>query len=170
MSAQQEKDLSEVVEKFTNRGGPPKGRSLYILKRETANDQTALHTRSGRASVRPLAYWRNERCVYGDGEAELGQRFPLSTIKEIIRADDVEPETTRHGKRKASKKSKSRKKKDDDSDGDNMDNADPWETELGILHGYIRKWNPETQSGTREEEILGRPPISLLRTGPSTDF
>lgn len=149
-------ELEKVVENYTNRTGPLKGRSLYILKRETPSDERATHTRSGRVSVRPLAYWRNERCVYGDGEAEVGQRFPLSTIKEIIRTEELQPEKRNIGKRKSSgKKSRSRKSKDDVSDDDDEDNVDTWEIEGGVLHGYIRKWDPETQTATDEEEVLG---------------
>jgi centromere protein C len=151
-------ELEKVVENYTNRTGPLKGRSLYILKRETPSDERATHTRSGRVSVRPLAYWRNERCVYGDAEAEVGQRFPLSTIKEIIRTEELQPEKRRMGKHKSSiKRSRSRKSKDDESEDGNDDenNADAWETEGGVLHGYIRKWNPEIQAVTDEEEVLG---------------
>lgn len=72
--------LDKVVENYVNRTGPLKGRSLYILKREIPTDGSATHTRSGRVSVRPLAYWKNERCVYGDGEAPkaIAIRFRLS--------------------------------------------------------------------------------------------
>ncbi|KAL1985560.1 hypothetical protein VTN96DRAFT_7780 [Rasamsonia emersonii] len=148
-------ELEKVVENYAKRTGPLKGRSLYILKRETPSDEKVVHTRSGRVSVRPLAYWRNERCVYGDGEAEVGERFPLSTIKEIIRTEELPPEKRRTGKRKtSSKKSKTRRSKDDESEDEEEDHADPWETEGGVLHGYIRKWNPETQTATDEEEVL----------------
>lgn len=150
-------ELDKFVEKYTNRTGPLKGRSLYILKRETPSDERTTHTRSGRVSVRPLAYWRNERCVYGDGGAEVGERFPLSTIKEIIRTEEIEPERRRIGKRKSSsKKAKSKRNKDDESEDENDDHADPWEKEGGVLHGYVRKWDAEAQTGTDEEEVLGK--------------
>ena len=106
-------------------------------------------------SIRPLAYWRNERCVYGREEAPEGQRYPLSTIKEIIRTEEREPEKTRSGKRR-SKKSNSRKQADQDSENEDEDSFDPWEKEGGVLHGYIRKWDPEAQVGTEEEEVLGK--------------
>ncbi|KAL2863591.1 Cupin domain protein [Aspergillus lucknowensis] len=143
--------LDKVVENYVNRTGPLKGRSLYILKREAPTDPSTTHTRSGRVSVRPLAYWKNERCVYGDEEAAEGQRFPLSTIKEIIRTEELEPE--RKQKRR-SKKSKSRKNNDDESDSEEDQYRDPYEEKGGVLHGYIRKWDPETQTATNEEEVL----------------
>jgi centromere protein C len=150
-------ELDKVVENYTNRTGPLKGRSLYILKRETPSDEQSTHTRSGRVSVRPLAYWRNERCVYGDGEAGIGQRFPLSTIKEIIRTEELQPEKKKAGRRKSSnKRSNPRKPKNDRSDDDDDDDyADDWEREGGVLHGYVLKWDPESQTGTNEEEVLG---------------
>ncbi|PGH30883.1 centromere protein C [[Emmonsia] crescens] len=159
MSVEQEQELNSVVENITNRTGPLKNRSLYILKRETPSDQSAQHTRSGRVSVRPLAYWRNERCVYGDGSAEVGQRFPLSTIKEIIRTEEQDTKTDRKAKQSSKKKSKSKsrskKSKDDPSDDeDDIDNAEPWETEQGVFYGPVKKWDPVTQSATHEEEMI----------------
>lgn len=145
-------ELEQVVENHVKRTGPLKGRSLYILKREVPTEQQAAHTRSGRVSVRPLAYWRNERCVYGDGEADLGQRYPLSTIKEIIRTEDIEPEKKGGKKRKGGKKSKSKKQEESDDDDDERDK---WEADDGVLHGYIKKWDTDKQVASSEEEITG---------------
>lgn len=149
-------EVGKVVEDYANRTGPLKGRSLHILKREAPN-----HTRSGRVSIRPLAYWRNERCVYGDSGADEGARYPTTTVKEVIRTEDIEPEKKRAGKR-SSKKSKSKKNADKESDDEGDDYIDPWEKEGGVLHGYIRKWDPETQTGTEEDEVLGESLSSIL--------
>lgn len=153
-------ELDRVVENYANRTGPLKGRSLYILKREAPTDNSITQTRSGRVSIRPLAYWRNERCVFGRGEAPEGHRYPLTTIKEVIRTEEREPEKKRPGKRH-SKKSKSRNHADQESESEDDGSFDPWEKEGGVLHGYIRKWDPETQVGTEEEEVLGK---SLLQS------
>ncbi|KAL4801441.1 kinetochore CENP-C fungal-like protein [Aspergillus unguis] len=144
-------DLDKVVENYVNRTGPLKGRSLYILKREAPTDPSTTHTRSGRVSVRPLAYWKNERCVYGDEEAAEGQRYPLSKIKEIIRTEELEPEKK---PRQRSKKAKSKKSRDDDSDSDDDQYRDPYEEQGGVLHGYIRKWDNEKQAAMDDEEVL----------------
>ncbi|KAJ6096756.1 hypothetical protein N7486_007502 [Penicillium sp. IBT 16267x] len=144
-------ELNKVVENYTQRSGPLKGRSLYILKRENPTDESSTHTRSGRASIRPLAYWRNERCVYGDGEAEDGQRFPLSTIKEIVRAEELEPERTKKGKR-AGRKSKSKKQAESSDEED--EHLDVWEKESGVLHGFIPRWDPKSQTSTKEEDVI----------------
>ena len=152
-----EPELDRVVNDYANRTGPLKGRSLYILKRENPTDNSATHTRSGRVSVRPLAYWRNERCVFGDGEAAEGHRFPLSTIKEVIRTEEQEPNHRKKGKRSAShkSKSKSKKRKDESSDEEDED-VDLWEKEGGVLHGYTLKWDSKTQTSSKEEEVLGK--------------
>lgn len=149
-------ELDKVVENYTQRSGPLKGRSLYILKRENPTEDASTHTRSGRVSVRPLAYWRNERCVYGDGEAAEGQRYPLSTIKEIIRTEEQEPDGKSKGKRSAgrkSKSSKSKKRKAESSDEED-ENIDEWEKEDGVLHGIIPTWEPS--GGTGEDVLTGK--------------
>ncbi|KAJ5928035.1 hypothetical protein N7466_006991 [Penicillium verhagenii] len=160
-------ELNKVVENYTQRSGPLKGRSLYILKRENPTDQSSTHTRSGRASIRPLAYWRNERCVYGDGEAEDGQRFPLSTIKEVVRAEELEPERgrTKKGKR-AGRKSKS-KAQAEESSGDD-DDLDVWEKESGVLHGFIPRWDPKSQNSTKEEDVIVSADIAYAPSGIET--
>ena len=149
-----EPELDRVVTEYANRTGPLKGRSLYILKRENPTDSNATHTRSGRTSVRPLAYWRNERCVFGDGEAAEGHRYPLSTLKEVIRTEEQEPDKKKKGKRPASQKSKSKKRKGESSDEED-DEVDVWEKEGGVLHGYTLKWDSKTQTSSKEEEVLG---------------
>ncbi|PGG97846.1 hypothetical protein AJ80_09626 [Polytolypa hystricis UAMH7299] len=155
LSAEQESQLNEIVDNFANRNGPLKNRSLYILKRETPSDDTARPTRSGRISVRPLAYWRNERCVYGEENAEVGQRFPLSTIKEIIRTEEVETSQQIQRKRAMKKKkSKSKRKSDDASDDDTSDHAEAWEAAGGTFVGEVKKWDPQTQTATQEDEII----------------
>lgn len=145
--------LDRVVEDYVNRTGPLKGRGLYILKREAPTDSSATHTRSGRVSVRPLAYWRNERCVYGDGEAAEGQRYPLSTIKEVIRTEELEGKPKANNRR-SSGKSKSKKKKYEDA-SDSEEYMDTWEKNEGVLHGYVRKWDTEVQTGIEDEEVVG---------------
>ncbi|PLB45360.1 cupin domain protein [Aspergillus steynii IBT 23096] len=145
--------LDKVVENYVNRTGPLKGRSLYILKREAPTDNSATHTRSGRVSVRPLAYWRNERCVYGDGEAAEGQRYPLSTIKEVIRTEEPEQEKRKTNNRRPSGKSKSKKKQYEDV-SDSEEYMDTWEKNEGVLHGYVRQWDSEVQTGIEDEEVV----------------
>lgn len=147
--------IDHITDTYAKRqAGPTKGRSLYILKHEAPTEDTAARTRSGRVSIKPLAFWKNEKCVFGDGEVAEGGRFPHATVKEVIRTEEIEPEykKAKSGKRR-SKKSKN---KDIESDDENEDHADRWEKDNGVLHGYIRKWDPEAQAGIDKEEVLGR--------------
>lgn len=169
MSAEQEKELGQVIDKLTKRDGPLKQRSLHILRREDPEDDAVRHTRSGRASVRPLAYWRNEKCVYGAGEAELGQRFPVSTIKEIIRIDEPEPVYTKSGKKVSKRKKSKAKKRRDESSDEEEDDAEPWEADPGVFYGPVKMWDPELQAGTQEEEIMGTLIANLSQLEAYTD-
>lgn len=172
MSSRQEQELDDIIEKMKARPGPP--RSLYILRRETPTDDSVTHTRSGRVSIKPLAYWRNERCVYGgspkSGLAD-GARFPLNSIKEIVRTEEVESEIatkkSKKGKKTAKGKSKSKARtasaevsESSDSDQD-MDleevpkddpYAEPWETGSGTLRGNVSIWDAEEQAPMEDEE------------------
>ncbi|EXJ61093.1 hypothetical protein A1O7_05246 [Cladophialophora yegresii CBS 114405] len=179
LSSRQEKELETIVEKVRARPGPP--RSLYILRRETPADEGILHTRSGRVSVKPLAYWRNERCVYGTspGGASLadGARFPLNSIKEIVRSEEVaeriESKTSKSKKKKGKKgKRKTRQtsveegreaeedtadKSDSDFELDNIPedpDAEPWETGTGTLRGNVAIWDNVEQAPTEQEEEI----------------
>lgn len=150
-------ELDKVVENYSQRSGPLKGRSLYILKRENP-ESAPTHTRSGRVSVRPLAYWRNERCVFGDGEAAEGQRYPLSTIKEIIRTEELEPENKGKGKNGGKKKKSSKsKKRQHESDDEEDPNQDEWEKEDGVLHGLVPKWDAAAGNATEDEVTRKKP-------------
>jgi centromere protein C len=159
LSTRQQSELDGIIEKVRARPGQQK--SLYILRRETPADDSITHTRSGRVSVKPLAYWRNERCVYGGspGGAQLadGARFPLNSIKEIVRTEEVD-----HGikKRRGIKKGKGKGRKhleDSDSDSDldepSIDpHAEEWEIERGIFRGPTSVWDPVQQAPLEVEE------------------
>lgn len=151
--------LDQIVENYANRAGPLKARSLHILKREVPTEDSSNRTRSGRVSIRPLAFWKNEKCVFGDEEAVEGQRYPLSTIKEVHRTEELEPERKRAKKNKRQYSKKSKKSKDIESENEDDDeDADAWEKEgAGVLHGYIRRWNPATQTAVEgDDEVLGK--------------
>jgi len=159
LSARQESVLNDIVERVRARPGQQK--SLYILRRETPADESVTHTRSGRVSVKPLAYWRNERCVYGGspGGVQLadGARFPLNSIKEIVRTDEVELTKKRRGGAKKGKGKGKRRNDDSDSNSDldepNVDpHAEEWELERGIFRGNTSVWDPQQQAPLEVEE------------------
>jgi centromere protein C len=176
MSSRQQEQLDDIVEKIRARPGPP--RSLYLLRRETPADDTVTHTRSGRVSVRPLAYWRNERCIYGGspGGASLadGARFPLNSIKEIVRTEEidtaVEKKKPKQKKKKNQKKEKAKGREvsrqpsatmndtdsssesESESDSDIDPHAEPWETNNGTLRGNVSIWDSDEQAPLEQEE------------------
>ncbi|EXJ93292.1 hypothetical protein A1O1_01684 [Capronia coronata CBS 617.96] len=168
ISSRQQQELDVVIEKVKARPDPP--RSLYILRRETPLDETVTHTRSGRVSIKPLAYWRNERCVYGGspGGASLdeGARFPLNSIKEIVRAEEAETVTEKRKPMKRKKSGKSatvRRARIEDSEASSSDieidgagaedaYAEAWETEVGTLRGNVSVWDQEEQAPLEQEK------------------
>lgn len=183
MSTRQERELGDIIEKVKARPDPP--RSLYILRRETPADEGVKHTRSGRISIKPLAYWRNERCVYGDSSPNgLGKnvRFPLNSIKEIVRTEEVNDNVERPKSRKKKKNAKGKEKgkaravsvvDSDSSDSDPEEDeapkedpyAEPWELEGGKLRGNVSIWdNAEQAPLDQEEEIEIAHAASSIKT------
>lgn len=174
LSRQQAAQLNQIVEKVRARPGQQK--SLYILRRETPADDSAARTRSGRISVKPLAYWRNERCVYGGSPGGVnlaeGARFPLNSIKEIIRTEEVverrsrSPSKSRRTKSSRKGKGKARatsQTSDSDLDsGIDSDFEDPrsdphaeeWESSIGIYRGCVSVWDQSQQAPLDEIEDI----------------
>ena len=166
LSAPQQQEVDEVVDKIRARPGQKK--SLYILRRETPADDSVRHTRSGRISIKPLAWWRNEGIVYGGSPAQHGRgvadgaRFPLNSIKEIVRKEEVVQPARNNGKSKSKRKGKGKARQpDDDSDididldghGDEVDpDADDWELDTGTLKAQVSTWDPDQQAPLEDEE------------------
>lgn len=130
--------------------GRPKPRSLQIIRSGTpADDSGSRTTRSGRTSVKPLAYWRNERIVYGEDETGTKERYLLPTIKEVIRTEDVEPARPKKGT-KGRSKAVGRKRTLEDVEEEDAE-LEPWETEEGIMRGIVRAWHtgqlPDDEDG-----------------------
>lgn len=127
--------------------GRPKARSLYVLRSETpADDSGARVLRSGRTSVKPMAFWRNERIVYGDRTSD-GSTMVLPGIKEVIRTEEIEqPRPKRAGRRTGSRK----KQQLDDLDEEDED-QEPWEAEeLPIMRGETMQWDPMIGKGNED--------------------
>ncbi|KFY89863.1 hypothetical protein V500_05427 [Pseudogymnoascus sp. VKM F-4518 (FW-2643)] len=130
--------------------GPPRPRQngLFILRRETPELGNFATTRSGRASIKPVAYWKNETIVYGEDETADGDAsFLLPTIKEVIRHDDVEKEKSKKGKKRGPKTHKREEEHEEE------DASEPWESEPGRMYGAVRAWNPDDPTGSRSAEI-----------------
>jgi centromere protein C len=139
--------------------GPPlprNNRGLFIMRRETPFEGNAFkQSRYGRNSIKPVAWWKNERIEYADNEADDGTtKFLLSSIKEVVRKDEVEDTRPKKTYHRPSKKGKKRSASEDDNDDDE---AEPWETNPGRIYGAVRQWDPEDEVGAEapeeEEEV-----------------
>jgi centromere protein C len=167
--------ISEAESPQAQRGPPmPRtNRGLVILRRETPMEGIGFkQTRSGRNSIKPVAYWKNERIEYADEENEdqFG-KFLLPRIKEVVRADEVEEPKRQKSK---SKPTKSKKRRQGAESDEEEDEAEPWETEPGHIYGEIRNWDPEDQLGSmteeREEELAISSAAIITREIPGASF
>ncbi len=140
--------LYQIIEKV--RARPGKLKTLYVLKREKSKKSGADDVRSGRAVVKPLAYWNAEQCVHdeeGGAGLELGTRIPLSSIKEIT-----------------SERQKAKKAVGEDSSEDEDANEEDWERDVGVYRGQVNAWDRsgQTEGETSEEVVLAFHPSSML--------
>jgi centromere protein C len=138
---------------------PRNNRGLFILRRETPMEGTGFkQTRSGRNSIKPVSWWKNEKIEYEEEEIEDGNaKFLLPRIKEVVRKDEVDqPKRPRPANTKA-RKARRRATVEPESLEEDDEEEEPWESEPGRVVGEIRSWDPEDQVGSqaqeREEEI-----------------
>ncbi|KAK4042785.1 kinetochore CENP-C fungal-like protein [Parachaetomium inaequale] len=150
-------DVSQVA--IARRPPLPKSRGLLINRREETSSMH--HTRSGRTSFKPLAYWRNERVEFDKDEAEdafVGRkhkgRFVLPSVKGVHRVDEPEPEVRAKSRRRsgggaraAGKKGgagKRGRRRSSGGFGDEDDGpAEVWELDPGTVTGEVVVWQPE---------------------------
>jgi centromere protein C len=117
-----------------------------------------FRTRSGRTSLKPLAFWRNERVEFDKDEAEdtfRGRtqrgRFVLPSIKEVVRVDEPEPDARPKSRRasgvgkkggggaRRGRRRGSHVFEEDEDDGP----AELWELDPGTVTGEVVVWQPE---------------------------
>ena len=129
------------------------GRSLQVLRHETpAQDVGSRLMRSGRTSVKPLAFWRGERAIFGDMSLQ-GKQVVLPGIKEIVRADEIlpEPRSRRKGSIKKKAKKKIPREEESSSEEEYEDEIEAWEVDDGILTHETIRWDPRLRRGDPEE-------------------
>lgn len=143
-------DTSTVV---IPRGPPlPKARGLLITRCEVPGqaNSTIKQTRSGRNSMRPLAFWRNEHVEYDSGTTSADAfgpksrptKFVLPSIKEVVRVDEPEPVYAPRSKRGGGggRGGVGRPKKSRES---YAPPPEPWETDQGVIDGAVVAWRAE---------------------------
>ena len=133
-------------------GNKPKPRGLLLTRSETpATDHGAQMTRTGRRSVKPLAFWRNEKAVFAPPKVENG-RLSLGGIEEIVRTEEIDLPT--RSRRRGAGVSRKRAAIQQDEEEEDED-EEPWESEGGILLGPVMQWDPMEAKGIEEnlEEV-----------------
>ena len=139
-------------------GRPSRARSLQILRGGTPMEDGGVRIlRSGRTSVKPLAYWRNERLVYGDSYMEGGRQI-LPGIKEILRTEDVDDPRPRA--RVRSKAGRNKPKTYDLFEED--EDQEEWEVGDGILQCEVQEWDPMLGRAVEESETVGKDRSNLV--------
>ncbi|KAJ8071078.1 hypothetical protein OCU04_001423 [Sclerotinia nivalis] len=150
--------ISELDSPLVHRGPPiPRNNGLFILRRETTTAGTGMQrTRAGRNSIKPLAFWKGERVEYDDDETvpdgTHGAKILLPSIKEVIRADEVEQQKL--SKSRSSKPSKSKAKKRAREEVEEDSETEEWESQPGRIEGSVRTWDPEDQVGENAAETV----------------
>ena len=134
-----------------NQSNKPSSRSVYVSRSETpAQDSGARTTRAGRNVLKPVAFWRGERIVYGDGLLE-GSILTLPGIKEVIRTEEVAaPMPKRPTYRRPKPKSRVRGAQGKEEEEEEEDEREAWETEAGIVRAQVLQWDSIT--GRYDEE------------------
>ncbi|EHA57094.1 hypothetical protein MGG_06960 [Pyricularia oryzae 70-15] len=125
----------------------PKRGGLVISRPEESDG--VIRTRSGRNSYRPLQHWRNERVEFEQVslDARLGtsksRDLLMPSIKEIVRVEEEEAQTTRrYGSRRGAKKGGRGRRRTADSE-DEDEEPSPWEQDPGELIVPVQQWQPE---------------------------
>ena len=134
--------------------GKPKSRSLQILRSTTpADEDGARFTRSGRATVKPIEYWRGERIVYSKPKKIDSKRISLGSIQEVVRAEDL-PEEKRPRAPRSQKRRRNQAVQEEEEDSSDS-GMEEWEEEAGLLGGQVWQWDPRLERGDAEvmEEI-----------------
>ncbi|RYC63970.1 hypothetical protein CHU98_g2219 [Xylaria longipes] len=127
------------------RGPPlPKGRGLVTLRRE---ETTAMRTtRSGRASFKPLEWWKGEHVEYDEDQEKIfedtGRRhFKMPTVKGVVRTEEnYEAVPKRRGRQPTGRKPGRRPSAVAEEEEIERDD---WEYDPGRVTGEVVCWEPE---------------------------
>ncbi|KAI0803345.1 Mif2/CENP-C like-domain-containing protein [Xylaria sp. FL0064] len=133
--------------------GPPlpKSRGLVTVRRE---ETTAMKTtRSGRASFKPLEWWKGEHVEYDEDQenlfADSGRHFKMPTVKGIVRTEESEPAPKRRGRQPGGRKpgralpavvEAAEVERDD------------WEYDPGRVTGEVICWQPDHEFQPPEDD------------------
>ncbi|KAJ8106304.1 hypothetical protein ONZ43_g7112 [Nemania bipapillata] len=133
------------------RGPPlPRSRGLVTIRRE---ETTAMKTtRSGRASFKPLEWWKGEHVEYDENEENIfedaGRRhFKMPTVKGVVRTEEnYESVPKRRGRPATGRKGRPSAVVEEELE------RDDWEYDPGRVTGEVVCWRPEHEFDPPGEE------------------
>ncbi|OHE99199.1 cupin [Colletotrichum orchidophilum] len=128
--------------------GPPMPKARGLVSQKQKQDPHSItHTRSGRQSYRPLAFWKNEHVTYDEDGAfedgKKGNRFLLPSVKEVVRVEEEEREAARKGKSRGRRPTAKAGRRRQQVESEDEEPAEPWEQDPGSVDGEIVVWQPE---------------------------
>ena len=139
-SQSQTSDDNMKKKSLWNKAGRAMPRTLQILRQESVMNGSNLVTRSGRRSVKPIAYWHGEQI----------ERAYDGTMLNIVRAESVEVETkpTKRGKRKV--QPMPALAEEEEHGGLELEQ---WEADGQTINGLVREWDSEYGVAMEDEEV-----------------
>jgi len=138
-----------------------KQKTNSLLQHEVRHDQVGEEIvptllRSGRTSVKPLAYWRGERALYTPTK-KIGKDYIPGGFQGVEPGREIIERAVSRGH---AKRGKRKRAIEDINEEDEDEGEEPWETEgerPGVLEAAVLAWDVEEQKGTEEEyEEIGR--------------
>ncbi|CAJ2511073.1 Uu.00g066980.m01.CDS01 [Anthostomella pinea] len=134
------------------RQGPPlpRGPGLVTMRREGPGDMRT--TRSGRASFKPLEFWKNEHVLYDDEEVyedKGGRVFKMAAVKGVVRA---EPVYERKPKRRGRPKAKAGRRSRSSIIPEEEVEREEWEEDPGRIGGECIMWQPGYENEPPQDE------------------
>jgi centromere protein C len=128
------------------RGPPlPRSRGLVTLRRE---DTTAMRTtRSGRASFKPLEWWKGEHVEYDEEQEEIfkdagNRHFKMPTVKGVVRTEASQDELARKRRGRPPVGRKPSRRPSTVAEEEEIEREE-WEDDPGRVTGEVICWEPE---------------------------
>ncbi|KAI8630861.1 hypothetical protein F5Y19DRAFT_36703 [Xylariaceae sp. FL1651] len=136
------------------RGPPlPRSRGLVTVRREESTDMRT--TRSGRASYKPLEWWKGEHVEYDEDNANIfddvaGKRhFKMPTVKGVVRTEESqEAAPKRRGRPPTGRRPGRRPSMIQEEDIE----REEWEDNPGRVTGEVIYWYPEHEFEPPDDE------------------
>ncbi|KAJ3573059.1 hypothetical protein NPX13_g4839 [Xylaria arbuscula] len=134
------------------RGPPlPKSRGLVTVRREETSGMRT--TRSGRASFKPLEWWKGEHVEYDEDQENLFEdankrHFKMRSVKGVVRTEESEEPGTRRRGRPATGRKPGRRPS---AIVEEIERED-WELDPGRVAGEVFCWLPEYELEPPGEE------------------